>query len=83
MIQDEVKYTINKYEKYEYEKEEFITEEFADKVKTEVLKIVKNIRIIKFGLFIRFFTFWRRLSESNRSSEFCRLAPYRLAKSPY
>lgn len=56
MIQDEVKYTINKYEKYEYEKEEFITEEFADKVKTEVLKIVKNIRIIKFGLFIRFFT---------------------------
>ena len=49
MIQDEVKYTINKYEKYEYEKEEFITEEFADKVKTEILKIVKNIRIIKLG----------------------------------
>ena len=49
MIQDEVKYTINKYEKYEYEKEEFITGEFADKVKTEVLKVVKNIRIIKLG----------------------------------
>ena len=53
MIQDEVKYTIKKYEKYEYEKEEFITEEFADKVKTEVLRIVKNIRIIKFRKFIK------------------------------
>ena len=27
--------------------------------------------------------FWRRLSESDRSSEFCRLVPYRLAKAPY
>ena len=26
---------------------------------------------------------WRRLSESDRSSEFCRLVPYRLAKPPY
>ena len=26
---------------------------------------------------------WRRLSESDRSSEFCRLVPYRLAKAPY
>ena len=26
--------------------------------------------------------FWRRLSESDRSSEFCRLVPYRLAKAP-
>ena len=29
------------------------------------------------------FIFWRRLSESDRSSEFCRLVPYRLAKAPY
>ena len=27
--------------------------------------------------------YWRRLSESDRSSEFCRLVPYRLAKAPY
>ena len=27
--------------------------------------------------------YWRRLSESDRSSEFCRLVPYRLAKAPH
>lgn len=39
MILDEIKYTINKYNKRIYEKAGFITDEFADEVIGEILKL--------------------------------------------
>ena len=51
------------------------TYDFSLEICNDIKNYFKNI--------VKSTVFWRRLSESDRSSEFCRLVPYRLAKAPF